>query len=128
MVGFLGLGTRRFGTQDWRDEPIPVSRDGLDKTRRAGVVAESEPDPSQAKGEAAREVHERSLAPEMPLELLPADDLAGATDEQQQRPRGLSGEMDPAARFAQLSRSLVELEGPESPDCQGVSGSSLWEG
>ena len=106
-----GLGRSSL---DHRNPHIAAPRDRLQVARRLGVVAEVMADLADGGVDPLFEVDVRLAAPQLLLDLLARDHLAGAADEEQQQARRLMGEAEDESGAAQLPGLGVELERSEA--------------
>src|SRR5258705_6480 len=102
--------------------PAPGPRPGwtgaagkrVDEPRGLRVVAQRLPDLVDAEVQAAVEVHERVLAPQLLADLLAGDDVARTAGQQEQDLERLGREVDGKAFAPDLSRSRVHFVDPEA--------------
>lgn len=94
---------------DRNEKPVAPARQGLQIDRVGRRVSQGNPDPADREVEPLLELDEGVLAPEMALDLLAGDDLAGAPREQLQQPGRLRLERDPHAVPEQLAAVRPQL-------------------
>jgi hypothetical protein len=96
------------------DETIAAAGQGVDEPRRLRVVAQRLPDLVDAEVQAAVEIHEGVLPPQLLADLLARHHVAGAAGEEEQNLERLGREMDGQALAPELSRSRVHFVDPEA--------------
>ena len=98
---------------DGRDESVAAPGQGLDETRRIGGIAQRRSDLRDAKVEAAFEVDERAVVPDLLPQIVAGDDLARMSEEDGQNARRLRLQANRHALAAEQTRGGIELEKAE---------------
>ena len=101
---------------DRSDKAVSAAGDCLDKTRAGGGISEGLADLVDGGVQAVIEVDESVGGPELLLQLLAGDDLAGAVEQESQDLERLSLEAEPHAILAQFPGGEIELEDSEAGD------------
>jgi hypothetical protein len=97
-----------------RDETVATAGKGLDISWSVRVVSESGTDLIDQEIDAALEVDEGFVAPDVLVDFFAGDDLTGALCEEQENGKRLRPEPYQVATFAQLTISGIEREGAET--------------
>jgi len=87
--GFRAARRCRIGDSDVSNEAVAASSNGFDETRTLGGVAKSLTDLVDRFVEPVVEIHERVCGPELLLQFLATNDLAGALEQHRQDLEGL---------------------------------------
>ena len=87
--GFRTASRCRIGDSDVSNEAVAASSNGFDETRTLGGVAKSLTDLVDRFVEPVVEIHERVCGPELLLQFLATNDLAGALKQHRQDLEGL---------------------------------------
>ncbi len=117
-------GARNVGgiaLREGRDEAVALSRDGLDDTRLFRVVLQGLSKLSDCSVDAVVDIKVDVLAPDLPGDLFPGDELSVLFGQQQQHFHRDALQPDRPARTAQLVGTGVELEITAKSDCSAGS-------
>jgi hypothetical protein len=115
--GKLGdRGRRDSDLRQGADETISPARDGFDKPRSVGGVAQDGPKPGNGISNAMLEIHKSIGRPELRPQLLSGDELAGRPQKDCQHLQRTPLDRQTHTRTAQHSSLEIQLEGSEA-DC-----------
>jgi hypothetical protein len=115
--GKLGDRGRRDGDlRQGADETISPARDGFDKPRSVGGVAQDGSKPGNGISNAMVEIHKSIGRPELRPQLLSGDELAGRPQKDCQHLQRTPLDRQTHTRTAQHSSLQIQLEGSEA-DC-----------
>jgi hypothetical protein len=98
------------------DEPIPASRQRLDKSRVIGGIAERFPQLIDRRIQAVVEIHEGVGRPALIAKFFACDHFARPLQQDREDLKGLLLQSDPYALLAHLSSAHVHLERSEPQD------------
>ncbi len=91
------------------DESIPSPRHRLDVARAGGLVAKDRSESADDDVKAVVKVHV-PIGPQLALDLLTSDQLAGLVQEQTEQVEGLSAEPDPLPSSPEAPSPAVKFE------------------
>jgi len=95
---------------DGRDEPISLARDGLDKARLLGIIAEHLPDPADCGIDTVVGIQEDAFTPDPFDDLFPRDQLSPVFNQEKQEFHGHRLEFDGNSGRAQFVGPHIQQE------------------
>ena len=116
---FPRLSSRTVGHLSYK--PVPKLWQSLDVAGPFRIVAQRRADLIDREVDPALVVDERGFAPEMALNVPPADHLPVTVQEQQEDLEGLGCQLDPSSALDELIGRPVDLEDAKS-ECLGRVG------
>jgi hypothetical protein len=97
-----------------RDEAVAAARNGFDIAWLVCAVSQCGADLIDGEVDAAFEVDEGVVAPDVLVDFFAGDNLSGALCQEQEHGKRLRLEPDRVAAFAQLTTGGIECEGAEA--------------